>query len=181
MIKKLDIDGPLLIISKKFHDDRGYFQELYRVSKHDEHIPTIFRQDNISCSKSCAFRGLHWQTKEHAQAKLVSCLQGQIIDFIVDIRKNSKSFGKWISVTLKESDEYSIYVPEGFAHGFLTLENNTMVHYKCTKEYFPESAKCMKYFIDMIPNYILGAILSEQDQNAKTFEEYVKNNSEDLF
>ncbi|MHB8163113.1 MAG: dTDP-4-dehydrorhamnose 3,5-epimerase [Methanoregula sp.] len=121
-----------------FSDDRGFFFESY--SQRDMEgigIPDIFVQDNHSCSAKGVLRGLHFQNK-HPQGKLIRVIKGLIFDAVVDIRRKSPTFGKSFSVELSAKKHQMIWVPVGFAHGFLSLENNTEVLYKTTDFYFPE-------------------------------------------
>ena len=118
-----------LLIYKKdtFKDNRGYFRELYL----EKHFKTKFPFDVMSYSKKNVLRGLHLQLK-NPQAKLVTVLKGQIFDVCVDCRRNSKTFGKYFSIILNEKENTSILIPEGFAHGFYSMSNNVILHYKCS-------------------------------------------------
>ena len=118
-----------LLIYKKdtFKDNRGYFRELYL----EKHFKTKFPFDVMSYSKKNVLRGLHLQLK-NPQAKLVTVLKGQIFDACVDCRRNSKTFGKYFSIILTEKENTSILIPEGFAHGFYSMSNNVILHYKCS-------------------------------------------------
>lgn len=133
------LDGVMLIQPKSFPDDRGEFAELY---KHSDFVRggiiKDFVQTNFSLSKQGVLRGLHYQAEPAAQAKLVQVVAGSAFDVAVDIRKDSPTFGKWVSVTLTAKERNMIYIPEGFAHGFLALEDNTKLMYNCTAEYSPE-------------------------------------------
>jgi dTDP-4-dehydrorhamnose 3,5-epimerase len=118
-----------------FHDDRGSFFELYRQDKYREFgIDAAFVQDNRSCSHLGVLRGLHYQ-EPMAQGKLVQVLRGSIFDVVVDIRRGSPDFGRWVSVELKADRFEQLWVPAGFAHGFLALSDQTEVIYKCTEIY----------------------------------------------
>lgn len=140
MKNRLDsIDGVYLIEQEIFEDSRGYFLESYNDDELKEAgVKENFVQDNISFSK-CKYtlRGLHFQSPPKAQGKLVRCLEGKIYDVVVDIRLNSPTFMKWASFLLDSDSQMQLYVPKGFAHGFLTLEDNTKVLYKCTSTYAP--------------------------------------------
>ena len=118
-----------LLIYKKdtFKDNRGYFRELFL----NKDIKRKFPFDVMSYSKKNVLRGLHLQLKK-PQGKLVTVLRGKIFDVALDCRKNSKTFGKYFSIILSENENISLYIPEGFAHGFCSLSNNTIMHYKCT-------------------------------------------------
>jgi dTDP-4-dehydrorhamnose 3,5-epimerase len=128
----------VVIEPRVFSDTRGFFFESY--SQRDMErigIPDIFVQDNHSRSGKGVVRGLHFQ-REHPQGKLVRVLRGSVFDAVVDIRKNSPTYGKSIGVELSAEDHRMIWVPTGFAHGFLSLEDHTEVHYKTTDFYYPE-------------------------------------------
>lgn len=133
-----ELNGVFLLQPTVFKDDRGFFLEAYNKTDFEElGIGEEFVQDNHSCSAKGVIRGLHFQTR-HPQGKLVRVLQGSIYDVVVDIRKHSPTFGKWIGITLSSSSHQMIYVPIGFAHGFLALEDHTEVLYKTTDFYDPE-------------------------------------------
>ena len=132
------IKGLVIIQPKVFGDERGFFLETYNKKSFKELGLTMeFVQDNHSKSKKGVLRGLHFQTK-HTQGKLVRVAKGKVYDVAVDLRKNSKTFGKWYGVLLTEENKTMFYVPEGFAHGFLTLEDDTEFMYKCTDLYAPK-------------------------------------------
>ena len=116
---------------KLFGDERGYFFELYRESLFRDRVHGPFVQFNQSRSSAGVLRGLHLQIKK-PQGKFVTVLRGKIFDVALDCRKNSKTFGKHFSIILSEDENTSLYIPEGFAHGFCSLSNNTVMHYKCT-------------------------------------------------
>ena len=118
----------LIIIKKETHyDNRGYFRELFL----EKNFKKKFPFDVMSLSKKNVLRGLHLQTKK-PQGKLITVIKGSLFDVALDCRKKSRTFGKYFSIKLSESDNTSLYIPEGFAHGFCSLENNTILHYKCT-------------------------------------------------
>ncbi|MGL5100577.1 MAG: dTDP-4-dehydrorhamnose 3,5-epimerase [Fusobacteriaceae bacterium] len=132
------IEGLLVIEPTVFGDDRGFFMESYsRKDFMEIGINHEFVQDNHSKSKKGVLRGLHFQT-EHAQGKLVRVVSGSVYDVAVDLRKDSATFGKWYGVLLTAANKTQFYIPPGFAHGFLTLEDNTEFLYKCTEYYAPE-------------------------------------------
>ena len=136
---ELDIKGTFLIRPKIFPDDRGYFTETYkRTSFEFFGIGGEFMQDNQSFSKKGTLRGLHFQKEPHAQGKLVRVVKGMIFDVGVDLRKDSDTYGKYISATLSEEDMDMLWIPEGFAHGFLALDDS-IVLYKATNEYKKDS------------------------------------------
>lgn len=133
-------DEVFIVEPKIYGDHRGYFMESYHAEKWAElGIPDSFVQDNQSRSaKAGTIRGLHYQLAPKAQAKLVRVLSGEIVDVVVDIRRQSPTYGKYIQVVLNEENQHQLYVPEGFAHGFCTLRDNTVVLYKVTEYYSPE-------------------------------------------
>lgn len=133
-----DIDDLYIIEPTVFGDDRGYFMETYNARDFKEiGLNLNFVQDNESCSKKGVLRGLHFQY-EHPQGKLVRVIKGEVFDVAVDLRKNSKTYGKWYGVILSEENKRQFYVPEGFAHGFLVLSDMAVFTYKCTDFYHPE-------------------------------------------
>ena len=140
--KLLQIPEVILIEVKSFQDERGLFLENFKESEFKNNgIDSNFVQDNFSHSVKGVLRGLHFQNNPKAQAKLVSALRGEIFDVAVDIRKNSPTFGKWVSEILSEKNHRLLYVPEGFAHGFCVLSEEADVLYKVNNEYSPENEK----------------------------------------
>jgi dTDP-4-dehydrorhamnose 3,5-epimerase len=135
------IKGSYILYPEVFKDRRGSFIESFNKAAL-EHIvghPVNFVQDNQSISHKHVLRGLHFQTGEHAQAKLVRVLRGRVLDVMVDLRKDSPSFGKHVTFELSEQDNAMLFIPKGLAHGFLSLENQTVFSYKCDAYYNPES------------------------------------------
>lgn len=132
------IRGLLLIEGKVFRDDRGFFMESYNYKELSEiGFDLEFVQDNHSFSRKGVIRGLHFQLK-YPQGKLVRVISGRVFDVAVDLRVNSSTFGKWFGVELTEGDGLQFYIPPGFAHGFISLKENTHLFYKCTEYYHPE-------------------------------------------
>ncbi len=139
IFKRLEIPDIILIEPKIFKDARGFFMETYKYSEFRKNgIEYEFVQDNHSKSKKGVLRGLHYQLKPMEQGKLVRCIRGRIWDVAVDIRKGSPWYKKWVAIELSEENKLMLWVPPGFAHGFVALEDNTEVVYKVTKEYAPE-------------------------------------------
>jgi dTDP-4-dehydrorhamnose 3,5-epimerase len=137
---KLEIPDILLVEPEIFKDARGFFAETYKSSDFARAgIKEHFVQDNYSYSIKGVLRGMHYQKKPHAQGKLVHCIKGKIFDVAVDIRKNSRTFGRWVGVELSEENNFVLYVPPAFAHGFVVLSESAHVIYKCTKEYSLEN------------------------------------------
>ena len=140
--KKLEIPEVILITPKAFSDERGFFMESYKESEFKANgINFEFKQDNHSKSSKNVLRGLHYQLDPHAQGKIVRVITGKIFDVAIDIRKGSPKFGKWVSAELSEDNKKMLWIPPGFAHGFLSLEDNTNVLYKSTNEYNKESER----------------------------------------
>lgn len=157
-----------------FHDARGYFYEPYNRKTFAEiGIGEEFVQDNQSFSQKGVIRGLHFQNPPHAQAKLLRVLQGSIWDVAVDIRKSSPTYGKYFGVELSAENKTIFYVPKGFAHGFLTLEDNTLLLYKCSDFYNkPSEGALIWNDPDVAISWkINNPILSEKDLNGKKLKE----------
>lgn len=134
--KKTKLDGVFLIERKQFIDERGSFSEIFKKSDFIlNNIKYDFLQDNISISNKNVLRGLHFQKSPYMQGKFVNILKGKVYDVIVDIRKNSNTFMKWEGFYLSDKNNLGLFIPPGFAHGFVCLSNNTIFHYKCTEEY----------------------------------------------
>jgi dTDP-4-dehydrorhamnose 3,5-epimerase len=134
----MEIPGPLLIEPRVFGDDRGFFLEIYKHSDFiNAGVPEHFVQDNFSRSAKGVLRGLHYQKDPRAQGKLVRCMKGSIFDVAVDIRKGSPTYARWVGLELSDRNNLMLYVPAGFAHGFLVLSETAEVLYKCTAEYSP--------------------------------------------
>lgn len=137
----LEIPDVILITARQFPDDRGFFMETYKASEFEANgITRTFVQDNYSRSTYGVLRGLHYQKDPDAQGKLVSVIKGKIYDVAVDIRQGSPTFGQWVGVTLSDERPESLWVPEGFAHGFCVLSDTVDFTYKCSSgEYAPET------------------------------------------
>ena len=133
------IKGIWIIEPQVFNDERGYFMESYKQNEFEKHIGKInFVQDNESRSMRGVLRGLHYQTGEYAQAKLVRVIKGSVLDVAVDIRKSSPTFGQYVAVELNEENKRQLFVPRGFAHGFLVLEDDSVFSYKVDNLYAPQ-------------------------------------------
>ena len=132
----------ILLIPRKFSDNRGYFMETYKAANFNEFTGTNvdFVQDNQSVSTHRAtVRGLHFQAPPYAQGKLVRCLKGSVLDVAVDLRQNSATYGHHVSALLSEENGHQLWIPPGFGHGFSTQLDDTVISYKCTNYYNPES------------------------------------------
>ena len=137
---KTDIEGVVIIEPRVFGDERGYFMETWSQRDFDEQVrPIKFVQDNESKSRYGVLRGLHFQKGEHAQSKLVRVIKGRVLDVAVDIRKGSPTFGKHVKVELTADNHRQIFIPRGFAHGFVVLSDEAVFQYKCDNLYAPES------------------------------------------
>ena len=138
--EKLSIPEVILVETQSFSDNRGFFLENFKESSFISNgINTKFVQDNFSHSLHGVLRGLHYQKNIQAQAKFVTALRGEIFDVAVDIRKNSLTFGQWVGEILSDDNHKSLYIPEGFAHGFCVLSEDADVLYKVNNEYSPEN------------------------------------------
>lgn len=145
----MQTDIPDIIIIKpwSFHDERGFFMEVFKKSDFEKFgIDTDFVQDNHSKSLKNVLRGLHYQIEPKAQGKLVRCIKGKIFDVAVDIRRGSPTFGKWVGVELSEENRLMLWIPKGFAHGFLTLSDTAEVVYKVSgSEYSPHHDRNIRW------------------------------------
>jgi len=137
-VTPIDLEGVLLIEPQIFLDTRGFFFESYRADRYSAAgVPACFVQDNHSCSAAGTLRGLHYQLR-HPHGKLIRVLRGAIFDVVVDIRRGSPTFGRWLGVVLSADDKRQLYVPPGYAHGFCVPEKASEVEYKCTDFYTPD-------------------------------------------
>lgn len=135
------LEGCYIIEPKVFKDERGYFMESFNENTFQKGTGTAthFVQDNQSFSSKGVLRGLHYQVGEHAQAKLIRVLSGEVLDIAVDIRPNSKTFGEYVSIVLSGENQKQLFIPRGFAHGFLVLSDTATFFYKCDNFYNKES------------------------------------------
>lgn len=168
-----DIEGLIIIEPTIFEDPRGYFFESYNREKYVQAgLKVEFVQDNLSMSQKNVLRGLHFQAPPFAQGKLVQVLSGSVLDVAVDIRKNSPTYGKHQSLVLSAENKKQFFVPAGFAHGFLTLEDNTLFSYKCTNVYDKESEGAVSWN-DPLLNIdwkTTNPLVSEKDKLADGFD-----------
>lgn len=164
--RELEIPGVVLVEYSLFQDERGFFSEIFRQSEFTKNgIVGPFVQDNFSVSKKGVVRGLHYQLSPKTQGKLITVLAGRVLDFAVDIRRGSSTFLKSISVELSDKNNRMLYIPEGFAHGFVALSEEVKFFYKCTNEYSKEHERGIR-FDDPDINIDLGIknpSLSERD------------------
>ena len=175
-IETTPIEGLLILHPRIFADGRGYFYESWNEKKFEEAgITEKFVQDNQSLSQRGVLRGLHFQAPPHAQAKLVRVITGCVVDIAVDLRKNSSTYGKSFSIELNSENKTIFYIPKGFAHGFSTLEDNTLFAYKCAGYYNKESERTIqwndkKLGIDWKIN---SPVLSEKDLVGENFADFI--------
>lgn len=168
------IAGLIILEPKVFGDHRGYFFESFRQDVFDSlNTGLRFVQDNQSMSAKNILRGLHFQKPPFDQGKLVSVTKGAVLDVVVDIRTNFETFGQHFSIELSEQNKKMLWIPPGFAHGFLTLEDNTIFTYKCTNYYHPTSEGAIRWDDPSLAIEwpISDPILSEKDKNAPMLEE----------
>ena len=174
-IIKTPIENLLVLEPKVFEDERGYFFESFNKKKlEDIGIKESFVQDNQSLSNKNVLRGLHFQAPPFAQGKLVRVIKGSVLDIAVDIRKESATYGKYFSVILSEQNKKMFWIPPGFAHGFLTLEDQTIFSYKCSGDYNPSSEGSLLWNDPQlnIEWNIDEPIVSAKDQEAQAFTSF---------
>ena len=184
-----EIKGPLIIKPKIFLDKRGYFFESWNHLEFQKIISRKinFVQDNHSKSKYGVLRGLHYQLEPKAQAKLIRCTKGEVFDVLVDIRKNSDTYGEWASIILNEQNKLQLWIPEGFVHGFLSLKDSTELQYK-TNQYWDKDHERLLFWKDSDlnidwplanSNEKMKIITNDKDASAPTLKDIEK--SGDLF
>ena len=172
----IDIDGVFTVEPTVFGDERGYFMETYNENDFkDEGYDLTFVQDNQSRSTKGVLRGLHFQYTQ-PQGKLVRVIKGEVFDVAVDLRKDSETYGKWVGVTLSEENKKQLFIPKGFAHGFLVLSDIAEFVYKCTDFYNPNDEGGIKWDdpdigIDWPTEGIDKLIFSEKDQHWKALKD----------
>ena len=178
LLEALEIPDVKLLVPKRFRDDRGFFSETYNQATLCElGIDREFVQDNHSLSRDIGVvRGLHYQCPPHAQDKLIRVVRGRILDVAVDIRKASPTFGRWVSAEISANDWNQIYIPKGFAHGFMTLEPDTEVIYKVSSAYAPDAERTIMWNDpDLGIIWPIGAgdvTFSAKDANGMHFTDY---------
>lgn len=180
-IEKTKLEDCYIIHDTVFADERGYFFESFNQKLFSEltGINTTFVQDNQSKSSYGVLRGLHFQQGEFAQAKLVRVLEGEVLDIVVDLRANSKTFGEHFSINLSAQNHKQLFIPKGFAHGFVVLSNSATFFYKCDAYYNKQSEIGIIYDdVELNIDWKLNKSdikLSEKDKNLPSFSEYKKN------
>lgn len=180
---KTELEGVVIIEPKVFKDERGYFFESFNQKEFNEKVQHIeFVQDNESLSSHNVLRGLHWQIGEFAQSKLVRVAKGSVYDVAVDIRVGSPTFGKYVVVGLSEFNHRQLFIPRGFAHGFITIKDDTIFQYKCDNFYNKESECAIRWNdpdinIDWESYVNLNQIiLSDKDKQNKFLKDLTINN-----
>ena len=184
----LVIDGPLLIQPRSFGDDRGWFFESWNQRRFDEAVgnPVVFSQDNHSRSSGGVLRGLHYQLAPEPQAKLIRASLGTIFDVAVDIRQSSPTFGHWVSAELTAENKAQLWIPEGFAHGFLTLSNVAEVQYKARGFWNRDCERAIRWddpnlAIAWPIDRLIGTSISLSDKDAEAVSLQAAMNAKDLF
>jgi dTDP-4-dehydrorhamnose 3,5-epimerase len=175
-VVETNLKGVLVLKPKVFEDARGHFFESYNQNQFKlAGLDLNFVQDNQSLSQRGVLRGLHFQNPPHAQGKLVRVIKGSVFDVAVDIRKGSTTYGKWFGQELNESNKWMMYIPEGFAHGFATLEDNTIFAYKCTNFYNKAAEDCLLWNDPDIGIKwgLENPLLSEKDLLGKRIKDFV--------
>jgi len=175
-------DGPLLLSPTIFSDNRGVFSETWNFSLFNKLVGSeiCFVQDNQSLSKKGVLRGMHFQKTPDDQGKLVRCVKGSVFDVIVDLRKSSKTFKLWGGVNLNPENSLQLWIPSGFAHGFLALKEHTLFEYKVTKYWSKKSERTLDWKDEQIgikwPLTGIKIFLSDNDSEGDTFENLKKKN-----
>lgn len=174
--EKTNIEGLIVIKPTVFKDERGHFFESYQKETFQENgINDVFVQDNQSLSHKGVLRGLHFQQSPYAQAKLIRVIKGSVLDVAVDIRKKSSTYGQHCVIKLSEQNKTMFFIPEGFAHGFLTLEDNTIFTYKCSNYFNKQAEGDLRWndtTLDINWNFE-HPILSEKDRIATPFNNFI--------
>lgn len=178
-IETTEFKEVLLITPKSYQDKRGDFRESFRLDKINQALnrEICFCQDNLARSKKGVIRGLHYQMPEHSQSKLVSVIKGKVLDVIVDVRKGSPTFGKHISIELSETNNKCVFIPRGFAHGYITLSESSIFHYKVDSYYDKVSEGSIAFDDPKLEiDWILPQskwIISEKDKNHPLLEDAI--------
>jgi dTDP-4-dehydrorhamnose 3,5-epimerase len=170
-IEESTIPEVKIVRTTRFHDERGFFTETYKEVEYLEAGIPGFVQDNLSESSKGVIRGLHWQEAPFAQGKLVSCLRGSILDVAVDIRRDSETYGEHFAIELNDTNQTSLWIPAGFAHGFQSLQDKTLVHYKVTNYWNSDAERSINPLDENIGvkwNDI-PTILSKKDRESSGF------------
>lgn len=177
-LQKTNLDGCFLIKKAIFNDHRGFFTETYNKKDFDEVLVTDinFVQDNLSMSLKGVVRGLHYQIN-NPQGKLVRVVKGSVFDVAVDLRKNSNTFGKWYGTELNDKNMHQLWIPEGFAHGFMVLSEIAYFEYKCTSFYTPGDEGVIHWKDpDLAIEWpsLKEIVISEKDDSAQSFKSFIE-------
>ncbi len=177
-LQKTNLDGCFLIKKAIFNDHRGFFTETYNKKDFDEVLVTDinFVQDNLSMSLKGVVRGLHYQIN-NPQGKLVRVVKGSVFDVAVDLRKNSNTFGKWYGTELNDKNMHQLWIPEGFAHGFMVLSEMAYFEYKCTSFYTPGDEGVIHWKDpDLAIEWpsLKEIVISEKDDSAQSFKSFIE-------
>ena len=177
-IRKTKLDGLIVLKPTVFKDSRGYFMESYNQKNINKLLGNVnFVQDNESKSSRGVLRGLHFQKPPYAQAKLVRCLKGSVLDVVLDLRKGSKTYGMIETISLTDENKEQLFIPKGFAHGFIVLSKSAIVSYKVDNYYNPDSESGVLWSdLDLNIDWKINKneiIVSEKDKNLPTFNEII--------
>lgn len=177
--ERTTLDGVWIIEPRRFGDERGYFMETFRMDEFERNVGRVnFVQDNESVSQRDVLRGLHLQAGEFSQAKLVRVSRGAVVDVVVDLRSGSKTRGKWLMVELSAENSRQLFVPRGFAHGFMVKSDEAQFQYKVDNAYAPQSEMTLRYDDPSLkidwPLDGLRPILSEKDRHGKLLDEVLE-------
>lgn len=174
-INHFHIEGLVEIVPKIFTDDRGFFLETHSQVLYEKILgPITFVQDNQSFSKAGVFRGLHLQKSPYAQAKLVKVIKGRVLDIAIDVRPGSKTLGEYVTVELNEEKQNQFFIPEGFLHGFIALEDSIFT-YKCSNYYNKESEVCVNPLSLGLGLDMVNVLTSDKDKGGFDFKEFIKS------
>ena len=178
IFEETKIPGVWLLTAERISDERGYFARTFcRETLADRGLPMDVSQCNVSCNRrSGTVRGLHLQLPPHGETKIVSCIQGAIWDVAVDLRPGSPSFGQWDAFELKAGNDRAVYLPQGVAHGFQALADNTLVYYQMSAPYHPESAAGVRFNDPdlAIPWPLAVKALSPRDANLPALQDFAR-------
>jgi dTDP-4-dehydrorhamnose 3,5-epimerase len=190
IIKKTEFEGLYVILTRIHKDERGYLFESYTREEYHKNIPELilhnFDHELVSVSQKDIFRGLHLQIEPYGQGKLCQVLNGEVIDVVVDLRKGSKKYGQYYMAALNneihEGYQRQLWIPPGFAHGFLSLQDNTVFHYKCTFPRIPKAERTLHVGdADLkLPWKFKDFIMSEKDKNGMSLIEYEREQNEEI-
>lgn len=172
------IDGLLIVKTGVFGDERGYFSESHSTMMwHEAGFDETFVQDNLSKSAKGTLRGMHYQIEPAGMGKLVRCVHGAVFDVAVDLRQGSPTYGQWHGLELSGENHLSFWVPAGFAHGFVALENGSLVHYKCTAHHTPDCERALNYACPKVGIEwpITPTIITDKDANAPGLDDVDTN------